>query len=109
MKASSILVRVIDLYSVKPLDLETLAAAARETGQIITVEDHYGAGGLGEAVASALSPEKIPVHIMAVRKMPMSGKPGELFDYEQISREEIVNRVRALHEDSQRFRRKKAG
>ncbi|MEM2248044.1 MAG: transketolase, partial [Candidatus Bathyarchaeia archaeon] len=74
LKAEGISIRVIDCYSVKPLDAETLIKAAEETKHIITVEDHYPEGGLGEAVASlGLRP-----HILAVRKMPHSGKPEEL-------------------------------
>lgn len=93
-----IAIRVIDAYSIAPLDVETLRAAGRQTGRIITVEDHYPAGGLGEAVAAALAPEGIPVHILAVRKRPMSGKPEELLDYEGISARAIAETVRALIE-----------
>jgi transketolase len=90
------LVRVIDLYSVKPLDVETLMDAARQTGTIITVEDHFPEGGIGEAVCSALSGNDARVHCLAVRRMPKSGKPGELLLYEQISREDIVNKVKEV-------------
>jgi transketolase len=72
-----IAVRVIDAYSVKPLDEETLRKAAAETKRLITVEDHGEAGGLGEAVAAlGLAPK-----ILAVRRMPRSGKPEELLRY----------------------------
>ena len=47
--------RVIDLYSIKPLDAETLQAAAEATGTIVTVEDHWPEGGLGDAVLAALA------------------------------------------------------
>ena len=73
--------RVIDLYSVKPLDAEGLAAAARAAGRrIVVVEDHYPEGGLGEAVLAALSPldEKFRVEHLAVRGLPGSGTPAEL-------------------------------
>ena len=96
MKKENIAVRVIDLYSVKPLDVKTLKKAARETKAIITVEDHYAEGGLGEAVAAVLTEERTPIYIMAVRKMPRSGKPVELLDYEEISRRSIIKKVKSL-------------
>jgi transketolase len=69
--------RVIDLYSVKPLDAETLRSIRTP---IVTVEDHWAEGGLGEAVLSALSEaeDRPQVRILAVREMPHSGKPAEL-------------------------------
>lgn len=91
-----IVVRVIDLYSIKPLDTETLHKAAKETGTIITVEDHYEAGGIGEAVASALAATDAKVHILAVRKMPRSGKPHELLEYEDISATAIITKVKDI-------------
>ncbi|MBI4054005.1 MAG: transketolase [Candidatus Doudnabacteria bacterium] len=91
-----IAVRVIDLYTVKPLDLETLEKAAEETQAIITVEDHYAEGGLGEAVASSLAYSGAKVHIMAVRKLPKSGTPAELLDYEEICSDAIVGKVREV-------------
>jgi len=93
------MVRVIDLYSVKPIDVETLQKAARETRTIITVEDHFAEGGIGEAVTSALAGSRIVVHSLAVRKMPKSGKPEELLDYEEISREAIVQRLKNIRKD----------
>jgi transketolase len=93
LKRQGILVGVIDLYSVKPLDRETLVQAARNAGAVITVEDHYAEGGLGEAVMSALATEDVPVHQLAVRKMPRSGKPEELLDYEEISHAAIVSKA----------------
>ncbi|MHB8908829.1 MAG: transketolase [Syntrophales bacterium] len=89
-----IFLRVIDLYSIKPLDEEALREAARATGVIVTVEDHYAAGGIGEAVAGALAAEAVPVFSLCVRKMPRSGKPQELLDYEEISRASVVKIVR---------------
>lgn len=96
LKKENISVRVIDLYSVKPLDEATLKKAAADTTAIITVEDHYAAGGIGEAVAAALATEKTPVHALAVRQMPKSGKPEELLDYEEISAVAIVKKVKEL-------------
>lgn len=96
LKQEGILIRVIDLYSVKPLDAATLTQAARDTGAVITVEDHFAEGGLGEAVMSALAAQRVPVHSLAVRKMPRSGKPDELLDYEGISHGAIVRKVKEL-------------
>ncbi|MHB8997852.1 MAG: transketolase [Armatimonadota bacterium] len=94
LQEDSIPVRVIDLYSIKPLDRQTLLQAARETGRLITVEDHNPEGGLGEAVLAALAEEPVPVDILAVRKRPMSGKPEELLAYEEIDAAAIVKQVR---------------
>jgi transketolase len=93
----NIFVRIVDCYSIKPIDIKTLRQAAVDTSAIITVEDHFAQGGLGEAVLSALSSNKIPVHIMAVRKMPHSGKPQELLDYEEISARAIIEKVKLLN------------
>ena len=91
---AGVFVRVIDLYSIKPLDTQRLKQAARETGVIITVEDHVVAGGLGEAVRTALAGENVRIHSLAVEKTPRSGKPEELLDYEDISAGAIIRAVR---------------
>jgi transketolase len=96
LNKEGILIGVIDLYSVKPLDEATLSDAARATRTIITVEDHYAEGGIGEAVRSALAGTGASVHSLAVRKLPRSGKPRELLDYEEISRAAIMRKVREL-------------
>ncbi len=96
LKEEGISIRVIDLYSIKPIDAATLQEAARATGAIITVEDHFAEGGLGEAVESALAGRPVPVHMLAVRKMPSSGTPAELLDYEEISRKAIIEKVKEL-------------
>ncbi len=96
LKKENIFIRVIDLYSVKPLDVETLKKAAKETKTIITVEDHFAQGGIGEAVAAALSQEKTPIVCLAVRKIPKSGSPQQLLDYEEISTDAIVKKVKEL-------------
>jgi transketolase len=72
--------RVIDLYSVKPVDAPTLARAAAETGAIVTAEDHWSEGGLGEAVLSALADAGEPCRVrkLGVEIMPGSGAPDEL-------------------------------
>jgi transketolase len=96
LKNEGIYIRVIDLYSVKPVDKATLVKAANDTGSIITVEDHYAEGGLGEAVMSALSERGLPVYSLAVRNIPRSGKPDELLDYSGISSRAIVQKVKEL-------------
>jgi transketolase len=73
--------RVIDLYSIKPLDADTLRAAAEATGgRLVTVEDHWPEGGLGDAVIAALADTDEPPRVvkLAVNGMPRSGKPEEL-------------------------------
>ena len=95
LKKENILVRVIDVYSIKPLDKDSIIKAQKETKAILTVEDHYAEGGIGEAVKSAAS-EKSPVYILAVRKIPRSGKPYELLNYEEISYEAIIKKVKEI-------------
>jgi transketolase len=96
LKNEGIFVRVIDLYSIKPIDKSTLSEAARDTKAIITVEDHFAEGGLGEAVKSSFDLATIPIHLLAVRKMPASGKPAELLEYEGISKHAIIQKVKEL-------------
>ncbi len=90
-------VRVIDLYSVAPVDRQALIAAGTAAGgRIVTVEDHYAAGGIGDAVAEAVADTAIRVHRVAVREIPRSGKPDELLDRYGISARHIVEAVRAV-------------
>jgi len=97
LRASGTSIRVIDLYSVKPVDRNGLLAAARATkGRLITVEDHYAAGGVGDAVAEAVADGGFTVHRLAVREIPRSGKPEELLDRFGISATHIVSAVNAL-------------
>jgi transketolase len=90
--------RVIDLYSVKPVDVDTLAQAATETGAIVTAEDHWPAGGLGEAVLAALAESGTPARVrnLAVREMPTSGTPAELLHAAGIDADAIVTAAREL-------------
>jgi transketolase len=90
--------RVIDAYSVKPIDAETLAAAAAETGRLVTVEDHWPEGGLGDAVLGALAEREVHVHMvkLAVRDMPRSGKPAETMAAGGIDAGHIAEAVRRL-------------
>ncbi|MGZ3604926.1 MAG: transketolase [Syntrophales bacterium] len=96
LKKESVFIRIIDLYSVKPIDETTLREAASATKLIITVEDHYPEGGIGEAVKSALAAYPVPVHSLSVKRKPKSGKPQELLDYEGISRTAIIKKVKEL-------------
>ena len=95
LAAEGVAVRVIDAYSVQPVDRETLLAAARETeGRLITVEDHYAAGGLGDAVSEAVAGAGFVVERLAVREIPRSGRSDELLDRYGISAPHIVRAVR---------------
>jgi len=97
LKASGTSIRVIDLYSLAPVDRAGLLAAARATkGRLITVEDHYPAGGLGDAVAEAVADAGFTVHRLAVREIPRSGKPEELIERFGISSSHIVSAVTSL-------------
>ena len=89
-------VRVIDLYSLQPIDAATLVSCARDTkGRMITVEDHYASGGIGDAVAAAIASEGFTVRRLAVREIPRSGTPDQLLDRYSISARHIVAAVRA--------------
>lgn len=97
LAADGIAVRVIDVFSVKPIDEQTLRSSGSETGNlIITVEDHAAWGGIGDAVAGAVSPAGIRVHQLGVREVPRSGKPEELLAAYGIDRAAIVRTVRHL-------------
>jgi transketolase len=90
--------RVIDLYSIKPIDAETLRTAAEATGRIITVEDHYPEGGVGDAVLAALAQEGAEARVvkLAVGDMPHSGKPAELLAAFGIDADHIAATARQL-------------
>lgn len=96
LEKEGVAIRVIDLYGVKPLDEVTLLKAAAETKAIITVEDHYPEGGLGEAVMAALATVKTPVYSLAVRKTPCSGEPEELLAEMEIDAAAIVKKIKAI-------------
>ena len=96
LEKENIKIRVIDLYSIKPLDCATLERAADETQALIVAEDHYPEGGICEAVRSCLVHWKIPIYSLAVNKMPRSGLPSELLRYEEIDSEAIVNKVKEI-------------
>jgi len=106
LQAEGLDVRVVDLYSVKPIDHGTLHTAARETGgSLIVVEDHWIEGGLGSAVADAFAGEgsaptydgpPLKLIKLAVTQMPGSGKPEELLHWAKIDADAIVEAVRSL-------------
>jgi len=95
LAAEGIAVRVIDLYSLKPIDTLTLHKAAAETQAIVTVEDHSVCGGIGEAVAAAVS-GRGRVEMLGVREQPRSGKPAELLHAHGIDAAAIVAVVKRL-------------
>jgi transketolase len=105
LQGQGIAIRVIDAYSVKPIDRQTLFAAAQATnGQIVTVEDHWTEGGLGDAVLEAFTgteeqavPSALPkVTKLAVHAMPGSGKPDELLGAAGIDAAHIAATVKKL-------------
>jgi transketolase len=98
LKERGILVRVIDLYSIKPLDTATLHLAARETKGIIVVEDHSQAGGISEAIRSELEDILIPIRSLTVNEIPRSGTQEELLQFEQIDKDSIVQLVETLRQ-----------
>ncbi|GAA6108295.1 transketolase [Tachysurus ichikawai] len=102
LKNEGINIRVIDLFTIKPLDSKTVIENARDTGgRIITVEDHYYEGGLGEAVCSAVVNEHdLTVHRLAVSHVPRSGKPRELLEMFNIDCGAIVRAVKKIINDT---------
>jgi transketolase len=100
LEKSGLKIRVIDLYSVKPIDAKALGAAVNATGgRLVVVEDHWPEGGIGEAVLAALAGDRVSavrfVHL-APREMPGSGKPAELLHAAGIDADCIEKAVRAL-------------
>ena len=99
LAAEGINARVVDLYSIKPLDEETLRAAAEATdGRLVTIEDHWAEGGLGDAVLAALAETDDPPQVvkLAVRELPKSGKPEELLARAGIDAEHIAAAAQKL-------------
>lgn len=89
--------RVIDLFSVRPIDQAKLVEAANSVGgTVITVEDHYRRGGVGDAVLEALAQERVEVHKLAVSEIPHSGKPAELLNRFGISAAHIIEKAKAV-------------
>jgi len=97
LRAEGIRVRVIDAYSVKPIDRQGLLRAARETNNtLVTVEDHFYEGGLGDAVLSAVGSEGVRVHKLGVATVSRSGKPAELLAAHGIDAAAVVAVVRKI-------------
>jgi transketolase len=99
LRDEGILARVIDLYSVKPVDTVILAAAARDTGRFVVAEDHHPEGGIGEAVLAALAEgglRDVAVAHLAVNEMPGSGTPAELLAGAGLSAADIAAAARTL-------------
>jgi transketolase len=97
LKTEGIGITVIDAYSIKPLGKDVIKAAAQKTGNtVITVEEHYLEGGLGDAVAGELSVEGIKVHKLAVNALPRSGKAAELLAHFGIDAAAIAKKVKSL-------------
>jgi transketolase len=97
LKGEGINITVIDAYSIKPLGKKEILAAAQKTNNIVvTVEDHWAEGGLGDTVAGELSVEGVKVHKLAVSGMPHSGKPEELLAHFGIDAAAIVKKVKSL-------------
>ena len=97
LKAAGIAVRVVDLYSIVPIDRTTLLNCAKATqNRILTVEDHYLHGGLGDAVLGAVGSEGVRVRKLAVLEIPHSGKPDELIDHFGIGARSIVEAARQM-------------
>ncbi|HTL16496.1 MAG TPA: transketolase [Patescibacteria group bacterium] len=97
LKNQGIGITVIDAYSIKPLAKDVIQNAAEKTNNlVITVEDHYAEGGLGDAVAGELSAAGVKVHKLAVRDLPHSGKPEELLAKYGIDANAIVQAVKSL-------------
>lgn len=97
LEGEGINVRIIDPFTIKPLDAETIIANAQETGNLVlTVEDHYHEGGIGEAVAAALAETDIKVVRVAVEGIPHSGGPEELLEKFGIDSKAIISKVKSL-------------
>src|SRR5206468_8757786 len=97
LKNEGIGITVIDAYSIKPLAKEIIRAAAQQTNNlIVTVEDHYAEGGLGDAVAGELSADGVKVHKLAVYELPRSGKAQELLAKYGIDANAIAAKVKSL-------------
>jgi transketolase len=99
LQEKGITARLIDCYSVKPVDRETLRAAAADTAAVITVEDHYPEGGLGDAVAAAVG-GLASVHIQAVRVHPHSGTGEELLREQGLDADSLSDLAEALLADA---------
>lgn len=96
LQKEGITIRVIDQYSIKPIDPKNLILASQQTQGLIVVEDHSPEGGLAEAIRSILWTERPVIGSLAVRKRPRSGTPAELLAYEEIDAEAICSTVKKM-------------
>lgn len=97
LRTEGLEVSVVDLFSIQPIDREALIEASRAARNVvITVEDHYAHGGLGDAVLGALAEENAKIYKLAIREIPHSGKPSELLDHYGISARQIAETVRTV-------------
>jgi len=95
LQKQGISIRVVDLYSLQPIDAAALVQCGVATkGRLITVEDHYRAGGIGDAVASAVADRGFTVKRLAVREIPRSGTPEQLLDKYGISAAHVIAAVK---------------
>jgi len=98
LKKENINVSIIDLYCVKPLDIETiLKIAQKSSNKIVTVEDHYEAGGIGEAIKSALINQNIKIKSLFVSKISRSGTPQELLTNAEIDKTHIIKTIKNMN------------
>jgi transketolase len=97
LKEQNILVSIIDLYSVKPMDTETIKnIVIKSQNKVVTVEDHFIQGGLGEAVCYELRNLNIKIELLAVKELSRSGKPEELLAYHKIDTNAIIETAKKL-------------
>ena len=98
LKKENIFIRVVDCYSIKPIDKETLLKCVSETKNkaVITVEDHFEHGGLGDFVLSALSRSGAVIEKMAVKEISKSGTKDELLDFAGINAKHIIKKVKSF-------------
>ncbi|MEO8581194.1 MAG: transketolase [Patescibacteria group bacterium] len=96
LAAEGIKIRILDLYSIQPIDVKMLVSLAFQTKALLVVEDHYVQGGVAEAVRSVVGKHAGKVHSLAVHKMPRSGTALELLHYEEIDADAIVKKVKEL-------------
>ncbi len=100
LQKEGIYIRVVDVYSIKPIDREMIIKAIRETRVLLTVEDHYERGGLADAVREVMcmtsQKEEKVFQSLAVRRMPQSGKMEELLGYEEIDADAIIQRIKKM-------------
>jgi transketolase len=97
LEKSGVNARVLDPFTIKPLDVASIVSNALECGgRVVTVEDHYPEGGLGEAVLTALADQAAKVKVLAVREVPRSGPPTDLINKYGIGADSIVEAVKSF-------------